>query len=168
MPQTFQDAFFKVVAYEQRPDFLPSQFNNNIHDSGIFERELFKTARHFYDGEVVSKWEMASVKNATTDTFFMYPSIDKHYPVSYFNDENEECFDILDNKMFGLLVTVVTLDESSCRSSEEQEFATQLCNHLAALYKAIDDVMVAIDTDENTELREQLTTMFEIIEKHTH
>lgn len=167
MPQKFQDAFFKVVAYEERPDFLPSQFNNNIHDSGLFERALFKTARHFYDGQVVAKWEMASVKNGTADTFFMYPSIDKQYPISYFNDEDEECVDILDNKLFGLLATIVTLEESSCRDSEEQEFATQLCHHLAALYKAIDECMVAVDTAKNTELREQLTNMFELIEKHT-
>lgn len=167
MPQAFRKAFFKVVPYEERPDFLSSQFDNSIHDSGLFERELFKTARHLYDGEVVLKWEMAKVKSNTADTFFMYPSTDKQYTLAYSDDNGDEQFDILDNKMFGLIITIITLDESSCRGSEEQEFATLLSNHSAALYKAIDDCMVSIDDGSNAELRKQLIAMFELIEKHT-
>ena len=167
MPKKFHDAFFKVVPYEERPHFLPSQFNNSVHDSSLFERELYKTARHFHDGKSTLKWEMAAVKVNELDTFFMYPADDSEYTLAYDNEDGEEVFDKIDNKLFGLIMTITALEEGSCRDIVEQDFVNLLCNHLSTLYSAIDNCMVNIDTENNAELREELVSMFELIERHT-
>lgn len=163
MPLAFQEAFFTVVPYNERPDFLPSKFNNSIHDSGLFERELFKTARHFCEEHDGGFWEIANVKAETGDTFFMYPATDKQYPLGYYNDEDEQCFDMLDNKIFGLIMTLITLNESSCRSDEEQDFALILSGHEQALYQAIEGYMVGVD---DAEQHSQASAMFALIEKY--
>lgn len=179
MPKAFQDSFFTVVPNDQRSDYLPSQFNNSIHDSGLFERELFRTAGYYCDKNVVLKWEMACVKSATGDTFFMYPSIDEPYLmrgldavfISGSDSRSIEYLmrgsDAVDNKLFGLIMTLITLNEGADRSSMEQEFSDILTNHHHALSKAIDACMVDIDNGTDDTLRADLISMFETIERYT-
>lgn len=158
MPKAFQERFFTVVPDDQRSDYLPSQFNNNVHDSGLFERELFRTAGYFCDKNMVLKWEMASVKSDTGDTFFMYPSIDDQYLISG--------LDVVDNKLFGLIMTLIALDEGADRSAMEQEFSDILINHHHALHKAIDSCMATMDDGNDDKLRSEFISMFEVIRKY--
>ena len=166
IPDDMQASIFTTVSYADRADFIASKFGNNAHDAALFERELLKTARYMDSECETQMWEMVAVEGGCSNAFFMYPSIDKEYKLSQHNNDGSQ-YDIVDNKLFGLIATLACFDEGSYRSEVESEYANLLDSHWYYLYGNVGSYMENAKANNDVEKQEAATSLLEFVAKHS-
>lgn len=170
LPANLEGNLYTIVNYEERADFIANKFGNNAHDAALFERNLLRAARHLDANCETQMWEMASVEGSYGNTFFMYPAINKDYKLSYCS-EDEVRASVVDNKLFGLIATLVCFNEGSRAQSE---YAYMLNDHFASLHGNImDSYLKCADVDSQPvaaldgKQKEQFKDMLEVIKAYT-
>lgn len=137
MTDDFYSQLATNISIIEQPDFLSNHFGGDISVSGEFERTAYMLARNISEDYEPCGYSFAQCKQY--DTFFMYPTdSSKQYAIENFDEDEDSannCY--MDNKVFGMIVTLQALEESSCRKAGEEELAGIICDRMERLYQAI-------------------------------
>lgn len=130
MPAIFASAFCQKLEAWDTHKFIDSQFGGTadaeVHNSE-FEHRTFQYARNASDDYEAGKWERFAMLNKTA--FFVCPA------------DSEKVYDIgdyvVDEKTFGLVCSLIGLDEATSRPVEQQAVADIFYSQSQALIKSI-------------------------------
>ena len=169
MSSDFFSELATTVSIQAQPDFLASQFGGDISVPGLFERTAYQIARNLSVSYEPCGFTFAQCKEH--NAFFMYPSDDaKQYAIETFDEDDAETYDYIDNRVFGMIVTLRALEDSSCRNADEQAITDIICEMMENLQRAISHTVSAIcgassklDNDDKAHVR----YMADMLQKHT-
>jgi hypothetical protein len=141
MPALFANAFCQKIEACDTYTFIDSQFGGTadaeVHN-GEFERRTFEYARNACDDYEGGKWERQSVLDKAA--FFVCPvDSEATYEIGDY---------VVDNKTFGLICSLIGLDEASCRPAGQQAVADIFYNQSQALIESIVAVFESLETSE--------------------
>ena len=159
MPQSFIDLFMRVIdCPKEKECFLTEQLgggSTGFMHATEFERHTHAYARELSDDYKSEKWTLVSIPDDLS--FFSYPSNDGEF---YELDRSMR----IDNKIFGLLCSIVGLENAADRPSSERAIANLFHFKYEKLeHKAFDAIDHLLETQ--TELAElmSLTWLRELI-----
>ena len=161
MPALFTTAFCQRVESCDTHSFLDSQFGGTadaeVHN-GEFARRTFEYARKASDSYEGGTWHRFKMLDNTG--FFMCPA------------DSEATYDIgdyvVDNKTFGLICSLIGLDEATSRPASQQAEADIFYNQSHALISSIVDVFESLETPELSDAdRAALLSFQAVISEYT-
>lgn len=164
MSNDFFTALATTIDMQEQPQFLADMFGGDISVSGEFERTAYLLARNISDNYNPCGFSFAKCKQY--DTFFMYPTdSSKQYAIE---DEDEHYY-YVDNKVFGMIVTLRALEDSSCRKAGEEKLAGIIYDRMERLYQAVSHEVSAMCSDHsklNEDEKAHVRYMASLIQKH--
>ena len=172
MSSDFFAALATTIDMQEQPQFLADMFGGDISVSGEFERTAYLLARNISDSYNPCGFSFAKCKQY--DTFFMYPTdSSKQYAVEDFDEDEDEYgnkrYYHVDNKVFGMIVTLRALEDSSCRKAGEEKLAGIIYDRMERLYQAISHTTTAMCSDHsklNEDEKAHVRYMASLIQKH--
>lgn len=103
------DIELEIVSENERMDFLPNRFLQDIPSLIRFENWLYNTAEELSEDYQGGYWEMAKINFTNPETqqkdsiFFMYPDMDSNLTCSNAMNYSEG---VMDAKTFGFICTI--------------------------------------------------------------
>lgn len=109
MSDFFMEKLGKVIEdIDERNDFLPAQFQNNVAASLTFERLVFSNAEKMSEDYTGNFWDFA--KTHSGDGFFIYPSSEKSFCI---HNQNTYQHSAVDGRIFGLMASLMVFSHAS-------------------------------------------------------
>lgn len=145
-------------------DALNTQLEG-VNHAGEFTHHLFNLARNFSENYEPCEWTICEVPHA--DAFFCYPKgeEDKLYQLN--DDDAPDGVKYVDAKVFGIIMTLMALDEGTDRPREQQAACNMFYQKMTELQNMLVNTSEMIGPHVTVEEIQEYDDMVELISRYT-